>query len=82
MVIYAHDENGGFMVGDTDAGTACYAYPTSINAVQAKKNPSPVAHEMIRDVNAFAIAAPAAYAKTTWANGEAQNVINRIIAVA
>jgi len=48
-VVYKMQADGGFLAGDMDSGIACYAYPTSNNATQAKETPQRVAEKMIRN---------------------------------
>jgi hypothetical protein len=49
---YGFDSTGGFAVVDTVPRTWAYAYPTSINANAAKRNPSKVASEMVLSASA------------------------------
>jgi hypothetical protein len=44
---YQMDAQGGFYVADTDRKIIEYAYPSSIHARQAVKNPAKVADEML-----------------------------------
>ena len=39
--------DGGFLCGDTDIGLAEYAYPSSVYAVAAQRDPVRVMHEML-----------------------------------
>jgi hypothetical protein len=48
-IVYELDANGGFTVGDLDTGITCYAYPTSLHAMSAKKHPASVARYMLAD---------------------------------
>lgn len=48
MTIRYHlDERGGFVCGDTESGVTSYAYPSSTNAMQARKFPGVVAAQMV-----------------------------------
>jgi len=47
MIIYNFDSNGGFTACNTETGLSAYAYPTSDNATQAKREPDTVACAMM-----------------------------------
>jgi hypothetical protein len=49
MIVYKLLDNGGFVAGDTETRLTCYAYPSSVYAVTAKRNSEKIAGEMIRD---------------------------------
>ncbi len=46
-IVHHLDANGGFTVGDRDSGITCYAFPTSVYADQAKRDPAATAQEML-----------------------------------
>jgi len=50
-LLYAFDEQGGFICGDTETGRTAYAYPTSTNATKALKNPAKIAKYMMDHEN-------------------------------
>lgn len=52
-ITYKHDANGGFTVKLANSNISCYAYPTSIGAIKARKNPEKVAREMMTAELAF-----------------------------
>lgn len=43
--------DGGFVAGDTQSRLTSYAYPTSVSAIAAKRDPNKIAHEMMRAEN-------------------------------
>ena len=45
---YKLDEDGGFTCGNTETGLTSYAFPTSVHATAARKNPAYVARAMLR----------------------------------
>jgi len=47
MILFFLDAAGGFTCGDTVAGVAEYAYPSSIYATLAKREPAIAARAMI-----------------------------------
>lgn len=47
MVEFKMDSHGGFYAADTETRLIKYAYPSSIHAVEAKKNPAKTAEAMI-----------------------------------
>ena len=51
MHVHHIDDAGGFTVGDTETRNTGYAYPTSVHACEAKRNPDKVAREMLRQAN-------------------------------
>ena len=51
MNIHHIDPAGGFTCGDTDTEHTAYAYPSSVHATAAKRNPAKVAAEMLRQAN-------------------------------
>lgn len=59
-IIFKHTSDGGFVAGDRDQGRACYAYPSSPNAVLARTMARDVACEMIESANRFAMQCPSA----------------------
>ncbi len=46
-ILYKFDQNGGFVVGDTETGLTSYAYPTSAAANRAKRDGGRVATSMM-----------------------------------
>lgn len=55
MTIYfAHEPSGGFTAGDSDTGHTAYAYWSSVNWQQAKRDPHGVACRMMAQENAYA----------------------------
>lgn len=50
-IIYLFDTDGAFLAGDTETEATAYAYPTSIHATTAKRNPEKVANEMTRQTH-------------------------------
>lgn len=46
MIVYSLDKDGGFTAGDTDTEATAYAYPTSIAATKAKRDPEGLARQM------------------------------------
>lgn len=53
MIEYKLDKDGGFFAHDTETGATAYAYPTSTHAVQARRNASKVANEMMRNLRPY-----------------------------
>lgn len=53
MRFYLMTKDGGFRCGDTQTGRTAYAYPTSIRASAARRNPAQTATEMLTEANAF-----------------------------
>lgn len=51
MIKFNFTNEGGFVAGDTDTGHTSYAYPASIHAKQAKREPAKVAAEMMAGVH-------------------------------
>lgn len=51
MIVYHIDELGGFTCGDMATGHTAYAYPSSKNATDAKRDPNQVAVVMMRQAN-------------------------------
>ena len=51
MIIHHLDQQGGFTCGDTETMHTAYAYPSSIHATDAKRDPDKVAAEMLRQMN-------------------------------
>lgn len=47
MIVYSLLPDGGFVCGDTESRLTSYAYPSSINALAAKKYPQAVAILMV-----------------------------------
>lgn len=47
MILHHLDRKGGFTCGDTESGITSYAYPGSVNATAAKRNPEAIAARMI-----------------------------------
>lgn len=50
-IIYAFDESGGFIAGDTKTGRTAYDFPASHCATKAKLSPQKTAIEMMRREN-------------------------------
>lgn len=47
---YGFDKSGGFAVVDDEKRVSAYAYPSSVHAKAAKRNPEAVASEMLADL--------------------------------
>lgn len=47
MIFWHMDDHGGFTAGDTETGLTSYAYPSSPNAGEARRNPASVARRML-----------------------------------
>jgi hypothetical protein len=56
-ITYKFDEQGGFVAADLNAKLAAYAYPTSIFASRARRDPDGVARDMIDELNGFQLLA-------------------------
>ncbi len=54
MILHKLMPDGAFVCGDTKTGATVYAYPTSQNAENAKKDPEGVAFAMLAIENAYA----------------------------
>lgn len=64
MIIYKLEEDGGFRCGDTESNLTSYAYPSSLDAKQAKKNPVKVSARMI--ANEGVMRGDGSYDKRNW----------------
>jgi hypothetical protein len=53
MIVFKLEDDGGFVVGDTETRVAAYAYPTSEYASKARAKPHSVANRMATDANKF-----------------------------
>lgn len=51
MNIHHLDQQGGFTCGDTETMHTAYAYPSSIHARDAKRDPDKAVAEMLRHAN-------------------------------
>jgi hypothetical protein len=49
MIVFAHDNQGNFIAGDTDTGVTGYAYSSSTYADMAKCSPDRVAKLMLHN---------------------------------
>jgi len=49
MIVHRLLPDGGFVAGGVETGFTSYAYPTSPNAVQAKRNPDRTAEKMMAE---------------------------------
>lgn len=47
-ILYLLEPHGGFLVGDPASGLTAYAYPTSVYATSAQRQPARVAVDMLR----------------------------------
>lgn len=66
-IVYKHDADGAFICGDKVTGATSYSYPTSTNAVKARRNPLKVAKAaLVRDYRGAADIV-AMYDKRNWA---------------
>lgn len=74
MIVFRMDAQGGFTAGDTVTRLTAYCYPTSFNAVIARKQPERIAHELIKGAKLFATLDRADYDARNWATLSSEQV--------